>query len=364
MFDSVRLEVDGRVVENFLSYSLASDLYQAADAFTLELANPETPIRGGQLCKVFVNGNLELYGLIDKVIRRYDKGGLKLTVQGRDKMGILIDNYAESFISIEGMKLKTLAERLIRPLPFINRADIEYQENIRGTLKHKKKTAGGAAPTSLLDLLDKGQKVARIEPGKTVFEVLKQYAESRGLLFYLIYQGNAAKFVFGRPKVAGGDPAFSLINRKSDGSANNVESGERADDAKEHYSKIIVVGQQQGDDSMAPGKHNTYKILTDDQAPVPKTLVAINNNDYQSAALHARMLMEKARLASQTLTYTVAGHSQGQNNWRINELCSVVDESLDVDGVFLIYGRTFKLSLSEGTTTELVLGPPGVLKSA
>lgn len=363
MSDSVRLEVDGKSVENLLTYAIAADLYQAADAFTMELADPGVSIRGGQLCKVYVNGNLELAGLVDKVTRRYDKSGRKLTVQGRDKMGILVDSYAERFVAVEGMRLKALAEMLVAPLPFINRSDIEYQENIRGTLKRKgKKEPGGEA--SLVSLLDKSQKLARIEPGKTVFEILKQYAESRGLIFFLVYRDNAAKFVFGRPKAAGGDPAFSLVCRKSDPSGNNILIGEHVDDVSGRYSRIVVMGQQQGDDSLSPGQHSTYKVFTDEQAPVPKTLVVTNNNDYQSPALHARMLMEKARLSSSIFTYTVPGHSQAGNNFRINELCRVVDEELDVDGVYLIYERTFKRTLQDGTTTELTLGPPGVLKSA
>jgi len=42
--------------------------------------------------------------------------------------------------------------------------------------------------------------------------------------------------------------------------------------------------------------------------------------------------------------------------------CKVHDEALGIDGVYLIYGRTFERSKQDGTFTSLKLGPPGLVQ--
>lgn len=352
MPDNVSLHLEDTRIGNFLSYTVDGDLYTADHAFSLELANPEIPVRNGARCTLYVNGRLELTGLVEKITRRYDKeSGVRLTVEGRDLMGILVDAYVEKFVTVQNMKLKTLAEMLVERLPFINRSDISYQENIRGGLKSHKKKGGG----NLLNLFDTPQKIAQLEPGMTVFETLKEFAHSRGMMFFSMPDG---KFVFGRP-VIDGDPTFRLINRK-DGVGNNVEEGELVDDLTRRYYKVTVIGQQQGHEGLEAAQVNTYYDEFDQEFPFYKPMVVKNNNDYQSPKLHARMAIEKMRHEGKRLTYRVPGHSQSGANWGINELCHVTDEVLGIDGVYLIYGRTFELGKDSGTITRLRLGPRGV----
>jgi prophage tail gpP-like protein len=353
--DTVALQIDGQRIERFLEYTIESDIYTADDAFSLELANPEVEIKRGQKCELYVNDQLELTGIIDKVSRKYGKAGLTLRVEGRDLMGLLVDSYCEQFVTVQGMKLSALAELLLKTVPFINRKRIIYQENIVGKLKGKKK----ATDQPLIGYLDTPQKLSQIEPGMTVFEVLRNYAASRGLMFFLLPDGT---FVFGRPK-AKGEPAYSLTCTKS-GEGNNVLEGEEVDDISKRYSKITVIGQQQGQEDFGMDATQTHTKATaeDKEFPFYKPFVAKDNNDSQSPALHARFLKEQQRHQGYQLRYQVQGHSQNNSNWQINELCQVRDEVLGIDGVFLIYGRTIERSRQRGTITSLKLGPPGLVQ--
>ncbi|MHB9156276.1 MAG: hypothetical protein ACYC5N_11430, partial [Endomicrobiales bacterium] len=146
-----------------------------------------------------------------------------------------------------------------------------------------------------------------------------------------------------------------------DGRENNVLSGEKVEDLSKRYSKVTVVGQQQGFDAITPAAVNTKATVTDPGFPFYKPFVGKDNNDAASPKLHARMLLEKMRREGFALSYKVAGHAQGETNWTINELVQVTDEVTGVDGVFLIYGRTFELS-RQGAFTTLKLGLPGVLQ--
>lgn len=351
--DQVELKVDGRTIGRFLSYEITSDLYVADDAFSLDVAKPETAIKPGQRCELYVNSVLELSGIIDRCSRRYDKRGMTYRIEGRDLMGLLVDAYCEQFVTVQGKKLSDLAELLLKSVPFINRKQIVYQENIVGKLKGKKRTVD----EPIEGFMDTPQRLSQIEPGMTVFEVLKNYAASRGLMFWAMPDGT---FVFGRPK-AKGDPVYTLVCRK-DGQGNNVLDGSETDDVSRRYSKVVVIGQQQGQNYFSGATAiNTRAEAIDQNFPFYKPYVTQDNNDSQSPSLHARMIMERMRHEGYQLDYTVQGHSQMGKNWRINELCKVQDELFGLDGVYLICARTFARSKQSGTTTRLKLGTPGVV---
>ena len=344
MPDKISLRIDNRSIERFESYSIESDLYTADDAFSLEMSNPEIDAKTGARCELYVNDRLELTGLINRVERSGDKSGTRLSVSGRDLMGLLVDSCCEEFITLKGITVKALAQRLLRTVPYINRQKIVYQD-----------TFAGGVSGSTAALLDAPHEFTQIEPGMTIFEALKQYASSRGLMFFALPDGT---MVFGRPK-AKGTPLFALTCRR-DGRT-NINEGSRVEDVSRRFSKYLVVGQQQGTDDTTADQINTGGVpVLDGDVPYYKPLVVTDNNDGRSPAAHARMLREKARFEGFQLTYKVPGHSQQGKNWAINELCTVDDEVRGVHGTFLIYGRTFALSKQDGMTTALKLSYPGV----
>jgi prophage tail gpP-like protein len=352
MSDSILLQIGGQRIQNFLRYTIEADIYTADDAFSLELANPELTPAAGQRCELHVNGILEVTGIIDRVQKSYTKASRSLKVEGRDLTGLLVDSYCEEFIDVQGMTVKALAERLIRKVPYIQRKDVVYQDNIRGNLKKKK---GRNAAIAAFDV---AQSFAKIEPGQTIFEVLRTYAMSRGMMFFSLPDGT---FVFGKPK-DGGEPPYRLVMRKTNPRGNNVLEGTLMDDVSKRYSKITMVGQQQGLDIIDAASVSTKAVVTDSTFPFYKPYVATDQNDSRSPKLHAQMLMERMKYEGFRLEYKVPGHSQGGINWRINEMCRVTDEVLGLDGDYLIYGRTFELSKEQGVITTLKLGLPGMVQ--
>jgi len=358
MSDTISLQIGDQKsglhrIGNFESYDIEADLYQAADRFTLELTNPEAPVKAGMQCKLFVNKELELTGIIDKTSRKHSKSGTTLSVEGRDLMGLLVDSYAEQFVTIQGKKVSELAEMLIRSIPWIQRSAIQYQADVVGKGKGKKKTADSPLTT----FKDAPQKLSQIEPGMTVFEVLAVYAASRGLMPFALPDGT---LIFGRPRITG-EPDF-FINVRRDGKLNNVESGEEIDDISRRYSKITVVSQVQGHDEFGsdPTKVNVKKVVNDPDFPFYKPLVVTLNNDSQTPELHGRMLLEKQRHDGYSLSYVAPLHSQNGVNWGINKLCTVTDEVLNVNRTLLITSRRFRKT-KEGSWTDIKLGPPGLV---
>jgi prophage tail gpP-like protein len=256
-------------------------------------------------------------------------------------------------MTLKGVTLQSLAQTLLAKTPFINRSQVEYQQGLVAS-----KSKGGQAATggATLSAIDTPQAYAQVEPGVTIFEVLSNYARSRGFMFFSLPNGT---FVFGRPK-AQGAAAFSLTCRKP-GPQNNILSGEESDDISRRFSQVTVMGQQQGTNALTTSGINTSSTVTDSTFPFYKPFVALDNNDQQSPALHARLLMEKQKHDGYTLCYKTAGHTQNGKAWTTNELCNVHDEVLGINGTYLIYGRTFEMSKDEGTHTYLKLGMPGLV---
>lgn len=342
MPDSVKLMVAGKRIENFLSYSVESDLFTADDAFRLALADPETELSEGAACELYVNDQRELTGVVERIEESCDKSGRRLEASGRDVLGMLNGTYCEEFLTLQNIELKALANRLLRNIKWVNRSAIEYGKGNKlraAALSHKKEEF----------------EFAQIEPGQTVFEVLSEYALSRGMLFFALPDGT---LVFGEP-LTGGKPEFSIVFRR-DGSGNAMKAG-RVRDISRQYSKVVITGQQQGTDGTEASGVNKMGELSNPDFPFYKPFVAAVRQDGQDPKKYARVLLDKQRFDGSQISYSVPGHSQNGRNWQINAICSVDDDVHRLKGDYLIHGRVFRLSKDEGSITELRLAPLGAL---
>lgn len=352
MPDSIAITIAGRRLEKFLSYRIEADLYCADHMFRFDLHDPGFAIAEGARCEVRVNGQLILTGIVDAVTDGDDKRGSHLSIEGRDLMGLLVDSYVETYPDLRDITIQALAEKLLATVPYIDTKAIVYQGGIAG--ENARGTQAGAA--GIFADMGKEKKNVHVEPGQTIFDVLKRAAQSRGATFFCLPDGT---FVFGRPKAAG-RPAFSIVHR-TDGVGNNAFRATRRRDISRRYSKISVVGQQQGQDVFAATGVNVQASLTDDTVPFHKPLVVVLNDDGESPAQYARQLLEMQRAEGLQIAYSLKGHSQNGRNFTINELARVRDTLRGLDGVYLIVARTFMLSKDDGQVTELRLGHPGVV---
>jgi prophage tail gpP-like protein len=331
--DSVRLVIDGQGFEAWESYEISADMYAADAAFRLTAAKSDIDIQPGRRFQLFVNGVLEMTGVIDSVTASYAKGESQKTIVGRDLMGVVVDAYVEQFETVQGLSIKALAQRLLRDLPFISVKDVVYSSDISWVVSNSA--------------------YVQLEPGATVFETLSNAAAAKGAMFYCQADG---ALVFGKPKSAG-KPLYHAICRL-DGRGNNVLTGEFVNDISKRYRKIIVTGQAQGD---SDGVYNVMAVREDAQFPLPrKTMVVGVDEDRESPTRRAVLTMEQQRRDGYQVRYTVAGHSYQGRNWAINELCQVTDHRFKIGQALLIYGRVFRRAKDSGSTTDLVLGLPGL----
>lgn len=338
MSDKIELRIGDYIYRRFKNYQVDSDIYEAADAFQFELC-PDSNFspRAGMKCEFFVNGELELTGIIDKATRGYDSRGRVISISGRDTMSLIVDSYVETYATNQNTSLKKVAEKLLKKVPFIK--SIEYDT---GAEKR-----------------DATKPFIQTEPGQKIFDVLRDVAASRGLMFYSKPNGG---LVFRKPRGRSGQTLFAIRVNKSEQN-NIVIKATLSEDISQRYSRYTVLTQEQGEDEEPP-QINAIATVEDDQFPFRDTLykpfVEAVSDDAGSPKKLAQLRMEHARMISNTLSYTVKGHSQNIRNWAIDELVRVDDYELDVHADMLIYGRTFS-GAENGQITELKLGVPGLV---
>jgi prophage tail gpP-like protein len=351
--DDFSLFVDNRKISDVLSYTVDSDLYVAADAFNIEIAGSNNFIPVGVKAVLHINGTVAMTGVIDKVTYSCSKSSETTSISGRDLMGLLCDHYCEEFgdkQSLGSLTVKKLAETLLKDVPFISRSNVVY--------------ADGA------NIIDSVYKSNYIPPGSTIFDVLKEYAAGRGLLFYAMPNGT---FVIGKPKEFGA-ASFFLQRKRINGQANNILEGGATCDISGSYSKVTITGQRQGEaKDGSPEQINvkgTVALSTGDQGDFPyyKPYIATSNKDEVSPILEAKRFMNASRAKMLLLEYITPGHNQNGRNWAANELAHVVDEcsfgphGSSINGTYLIYSRTFEMQSKEsGPVTRLKLGMPGAI---
>lgn len=341
--DTVALEVAGRRIENFTRYRIESDLFKASDDFSFDFELPGFDISPGDRCRVLVNDVLELNGIIDRVKDGYGPDGTTLSVAGRDLMGLLVDSHVGIGKTDQNIDLRALAKDLLKDVPFINRKAIIYGKG------HKVKVAEQGWDFE-------AGKVQR-DPDHTIFDLLSRHAQERGLLFWCQADGT---FVFGRP-VSTGKPLYRLVNRMG-GQGNNILSSDRTRDIAGRYSKITVIGQQQGEDIFDPEAVNVQAVVYDKEIPFHKPYCTCMHSDMASPSEYAAMVLNQQRFDGFSLDVVVAGHSLGGVNFQANTLCHVDDEYYGYSKSFFIAARTFELG-QNGIVTSLRLSEPGVVPS-
>jgi len=328
--DSVILAVGNTRIDKFISYQVDHDIYEPEGSFSFT-CDPLLGIKKGMTCRIFINEQLEMTGIVDTVTRRMSRSGPSMDIVGRSIASILTDSCITNFKGKIPTTLPALVDRLIKDLPFISRKSFIFNA---GSDKVKVKK----------DFID-------LSPGDTVFDVLKRAANSQGYIFWVSPAGN---FVVDKPKEIG-EPKVVIHD-----SAKGVQyiEGENTESIANGHSDIIVIGECQTDS----GDYKTVKaVLNNPSFPYKKPLVITWNDNDGPAAKTAALHLANEKSEEQTLTYSMNGHSQNGKNWQINEFCKVVDRYNDVDGTYLIVHRGFSQARREGKKTSLVLEKGGRL---
>lgn len=333
--DFIVLTIGGRQHNEWVTYSIDSDLQTPADAWHLQVAiesgkMPEVVKRGAPVT-LRIGDDLVLTGRLDGFKDRVSKRSHTLTLSGRDSAAALVDCSAQIFAA-QMLSLEDIAAKIVKPLG-ITKIRIDA---VNARMREK----------------------VNVEPCDTAWQALQNAAEANGLWPWMEPDGT---LVIGGPDYD--LPPVATLVLRFDGKGNNVEELERNDEVARSYSEVTVLSQTHTT-STHSARPNVRAVYKDEAVTWYRPLIVVDHEveTTQQAKDRAHKIMQDSRLKGFSLTASVMGHridAPGEAGdgllWQAGQRVRVVSESHEIDDVFFLMGRNFSGGRNQPTLTRLTL---------
>lgn len=338
----ISVKIDGTFHHYWTNATIARSIERGAHSFSLSLTDSSdsdalstpTSIEVGMSVEVYISNDLVISGYIDDLSTSYDATSHSLTVNGRSKIGDLIDCSIEGQQFLIGQQnLQQIAESLCEPF------------GITVSVDDSAKTA--AAETFTTD--------HNLDIGQPIWEFLEELARLKAV--FLVSDSNGNLLI---TRAGSTTASVSLELGK------NIKTGSGSFSQRQLFKTYTVCGQVATNESNNQGSavSTQYKASvngTDTSMRYrPFTVFSDNQADNSACETRAKWQRNVNESRAQSLQYTVQGWRQKPDGdlWQANQLVHVTDSWIGVDKKFLIVETRMQFG-SSGSTTELHLMPEG-----
>jgi len=336
------LEVNGVQYDNFTAASCEIRLDALSNTFGFEAVAAEgaaLPFKGGEACRVIVNGRAVLTGFIEVVEVTYDAGDHTILVQGRDKTGDLLDSTLSGFeLRSESLTLKQIIEKAIDEIG----SDIKVIEEVT------------------TEVFNPAEDVVAAEPGMNAFDFIEKYSRKRQVLLTSDGDGNVV-ITDGSAQTAVGS-----IQHIIGASDNNVLASSFSFDTTGRFNVYKFASQlnpfalnSAGDIGLESVVDQSGRVF-DPEVRIGRQLVLIaeapNSDDQNVARAKWEANIRKARGLVYAVTvpgFQVDPTDPTSDLWQINKLYQIVDDYLGKSEPMLCNSVTFTLDTLGGELTSL-----------
>ena len=366
----------------YLSYDFSTSYGTLTGSFNITYSNEDTKrIEPGQYIILRINGVLEFRGIIQRLERNITKGGITVSLSGKDRSSILVESFANKYPDYSGKTPKYIIDELIKQTNFYATGTTFYEAlaDTLGTelavdLTDRNNVVQFGFAKSRFDLVSFDKEITeydqdfealnaikefKISPGDVIYDKISELVISAG--FEVLYEQNGKLYIGDLAKKRKADKVTYQTTLRSDHAAerNNVIESSLADDISGRYYAVEVSCQSEGENSS--GFIFKRKIATDTSVNVRKHFsqtVDINDdtNNVINIEKLAIQIREDQRIDGFNLTHKVAGHvADNGHAWRINRYCKTVDQPNNIDTTLIVNAVTFSFSENDGATTTLGL---------
>jgi len=337
----MRLEVDGVQYTNFTAASCEIRLDALCNTFRFDAVAPNgqaLPFKGGEQCKVIVEGETVLTGFIEVVNVNYDAGNHTINISGRDKTADLLDSTLDNIDDIrgDGLTLKALIEKVINQLGL----SIQVIDQVN------------PAPYNA------AEDIAAPEPGDNAFSFIEQYAKKRQVLLTSNGDGN---IVITANSGRSADGAVQHIIGAED---NNVISSSFSYDTTGRFNAYKMASglnptalNLAGDTDLASLVNQSGGVL-DSEIRAGRQLILISETPFSNGPCEDRAKWEADVRRARGLVYSATVPNYRVNGdtgdlWSINRIYQIVDDFVGKIEPMLCNSVTFTFDLSSGRNTNL-----------
>ena len=390
----VSIVVNAREVLDWSEYQIDTNLTEPADSFSMTRpfdVDAWNACRRDARVRVLIDGQPRIDGFIDMRSKRGKDG--TMTIAGRDRVGRLVQESAPR-AAYGGSSLLAVLEALASP--WFDRVVLSGTRNRKVTLGRGSKAPaanealslrrGGRSKAKAVDpikaMFAKPSKSTGIEPGQSRWQVLEETISREGLCAWSSADGK--ELIVGKPDQT--QPATFLFRHAARGGQSNVNDFDYEESNADRYSMIVALGSGwknpadyaaagsrsavvydfDAGTSRGPSPFGTFggpgeRDGTGLDFQYPKWLIISEHGvrDNDEALRLARREQARRDFKRIHLSVTVDHHSQGGSLFAFDTVARVIDEDLDGDDDYLIYGASFKSSRADGETTTLEMVPRG-----
>ncbi len=339
---TIKLEVNGVQYDNFTAASCEIRLDALSNTFSFEAVAAEgapLPFKGGEACRVIVNGQAVLTGSIEVVDVSYDANDHSIIVQGRDKTGDILDSSINEISDLRApITLKEIIEKVIANIG----SDIKVIEDVA------------------TDPFNAAEDVAAPEPGDNAFDFIEKYSRKRQVLLTSDGDGNIV-ITDGSAETAVGS-----VQHVIGAEDNNVLASSFSFDTTGRYniykfaSQLNPFALNSAGDTGLESVVNQSGGVTDPDVRIGRQLILIaeapNSDDQNVARAKWEANIRKARGLVYSVTvpgYQVDLTDTSSELWQINKLYQIVDDYLGKSEPMLCNSVTFTLDTLGGELTSL-----------
>ena len=319
------LKVDSKIYAGWKEIKIQRGIRRFADTFELTLSevwagqDVRRPIKIDSPCQIEIDGETIITGFVDDVLPSYDANNHSVTVNGRSKLGDLVD-CSQSKDEFAGKKLDYIAKNICALFGF-----------------------------KVIVLANVGEPFRKpiLETGEGYQEFLSRLASYRAVHLTSNTDGDLVITRSGTNRIT---TALVL--------GENVLSASGTQSKRDRFHHYAVKGQQAADDfSFGPASAHVTGEATDEHIRKARTTVIVPDdltlNDAKRIAEYERNIRFGE---SQTYTYVVNGWRHDEGLWEPNKLVRVIDAFMQLDTDLLITHVTFIMD-DEGQRTELEVMP-------
>ena len=336
----ITLEVSGIRYTDFegASVSFSMDTFSREFSFSATAAegNP-LPFKGGEACKVFVDGDQVLSGYIDIVSGGYDSRSHSIDILGRGKTSDLFDSTLDSLELSSEISMEDAIKAAINQLG----VDISVANN-----------AGNIA------IFNKAEDEIGASVGDGAFDFIETLARKRQVI---LNEDEFGDISINRAKK---DRYSEKLQNIISSDENNIKSASFNYDLTGIYREYIVKSQQNTAALNFSGVSDLASVTSQSgrssssQTRAGRQLAFVAEKASGNEQLTSRAVWESniRRARSREYIAIVVGQkaSTGEK-WETNKIISVNDQFAGIKEDMLINRVTFITSKDDGNITELVL---------
>lgn len=337
----MRLEVNGVQYTNFTAASCEIRLDALSNKFKFDAVAPNglpLPFKGGEACKVIVDGEVVLTGFIEVVSVDYSGSDHIISVSGRDKTADLLDSTIDGIGDIrgDGLTLKSLIEKVVDHLGI----DIQVIDEVN------------PAPYNA------AEDIAAPEPGDNAFRFIEKYAKKRQVLLTSNGDGNIVI------AANSGQSAEGAVQHIIGAEDNNVIASSFSYDTTGRYNAYKIASGQNpvalnlaGDTDLASLVNQGGGVI-DSDIRAGRQLILISDSPFSDGSCGDRAKWEADIRRARGLVYSATvplfrvGGDQG-DIWKINRIYQIVDDFVGKVEPMLCNSVTFTFDVDSGRNTNL-----------